>query len=177
MRDQNRCRSVNTVSVSNLKSRHQGIQKLWYTKFQISHEVIQRVNCTQNSGIVVMAMMTSYASLYDTDLRERVITYYGVIKDIIELSFNKGAGRSFCFSVTRLITTRIKQTNMASHLLTLQGQIRKLVLSFYLLWYCKHSSCRIHLISLRCCLLSQKRYIWFKYRRWMLGGSAHPNRS
>jgi len=25
--------------------------------------------------------------------------------------------------------------------LTLQGQIRKLVLSFYLLWYCKYSSC------------------------------------
>jgi len=45
-------------------------------------------NCTQNSE-VVMAATTSYASVHDNDPREGDITYYGVIKDIIELSFNK----------------------------------------------------------------------------------------
>ena len=38
-----------------------------------------------------MATTKSYASVHDTDLREGVITYYRVIKDIIELSFNEGA--------------------------------------------------------------------------------------
>ena len=36
-----------------------------------------------------MATMISYASLHDNNSREEDITYYRVIKDIIELSFNE----------------------------------------------------------------------------------------
>ena len=65
-----------------------------------------------------MATMTSYASVHDTDPRG-VITYYGVIKDIIELSFSEGCRKIICLSVIGLITTRTKQANLTSHLLTL----------------------------------------------------------
>ena len=61
-------------------------------------------------------MTTSYASMHDNDPREGDITYYAMIKDIIELSFNEGTERLFYLSVTGSIA---KQTNMASHLLTL----------------------------------------------------------
>jgi len=44
-----------------------------------------------------MAMMTSYASVHDTDPREGVITYYEVIKDSIELSFNEGRRKIVMF--------------------------------------------------------------------------------
>ena len=80
-----------------------------------------------------MATTTSYASVHDTDPREGVITYYGVIKDIIELSFNERRKKIIPFECDWADKKRTKQTNMVSHLLTLQGQIRKLVPSFYLL--------------------------------------------
>ena len=99
-------------------------------------------NYTQNSGVVVMATTTSCASVHDIDPREGVITYYGVIKDIIELSFNEGRRKIVLFGCDWLITKKTKQTNMASHLLTLQGQIKKLVPSFYHLSYCKHLHAR-----------------------------------
>ena len=54
-------------------------------------------NYTQNSRVIVMAMMTSYASVHDNDPREGVITYYGVIKNIIELSFNEGRRKIILF--------------------------------------------------------------------------------
>jgi len=66
-----------------------------------------------------MMMTTSYASVHDNDPREGVITYYGVIKNIIELSFNEGHRKIILFEHDWLITTKTNQTNMASHLLTL----------------------------------------------------------
>ena len=94
----------------------------------------EEFNCTQNSGVVVMMTTTSYASVHDNNQRGEVITYYGVIKDTLNYHSMRGARRSFCLSVIGLITTRTKQINMVSHLLTLQGQIRTLVPSFYPLW-------------------------------------------
>ena len=44
-----------------------------------------------------MAMMTSYASMHDNDQREGDITYYEVIKNIIELSFNEGCRKIVLF--------------------------------------------------------------------------------
>ena len=44
-----------------------------------------------------MAMTTSYVSVHDTDPGEGVITYYGVIKDTIELSFNEGCKKIVLF--------------------------------------------------------------------------------
>ena len=44
-----------------------------------------------------MAMTTSYTSMHNTDPREGVITYYWVIKDIIELSFNEGRQKIILF--------------------------------------------------------------------------------
>ena len=40
---------------------------------------------------------TSYASVHDNDPREGVITYYRVIKNIIELSFNEGRRKIILF--------------------------------------------------------------------------------
>ena len=76
--------------------------------FKFHKKSSKESNCTQNSRVIVMATTISYTSVDDTNPTEGVITYYEVIKDIIELSFNEGAGRSFCLSVTRLITTRTK---------------------------------------------------------------------
>jgi len=44
-----------------------------------------------------MMTTTSYASVHDNDPREGVITYYGVIKNIIELSFNEGRRKIILF--------------------------------------------------------------------------------
>ena len=55
-----------------------------------------------------MAMMTSYASVHDTDSREGVITYYGVIKDIIELSFNVGRRKIVLFECDWADNNKIK---------------------------------------------------------------------
>ena len=40
---------------------------------------------------------TSYASVHDIDPREGVLTYFGLIKDIIELSFNEGCRKIVLF--------------------------------------------------------------------------------
>ena len=53
-------------------------------------------NCTQNSGVVVMTT-TNNTNMHDNDLRKEVITYYRVIKDIIELSFNEGRRKIVLF--------------------------------------------------------------------------------
>lgn len=44
-----------------------------------------------------MATTTSYASMHDNEPREGDITYYGIIKDIIELSFNDGCKKIILF--------------------------------------------------------------------------------
>ena len=45
--------------------------------FKFCMKLSEESNCTQKK--------TSYASVHDNDPREENITYYGVIKDIIEL--------------------------------------------------------------------------------------------
>ena len=57
--------------------------------------------------------------MYDTDLREEVITYYGVIKNIIELSFNEGCKKIVLFECDWAENNKNKTYNMTSHLLTL----------------------------------------------------------
>jgi len=42
-------------------------------------------------------MTTSYESVHDNDLCEGDITYYRMIKDIIELSFNEGHRKIILF--------------------------------------------------------------------------------
>ena len=54
-------------------------------------------NCTLYNGVVVMVMTTSYASVHDNDPREEDITYYRVMKNIIELSFNDGRRKIILF--------------------------------------------------------------------------------
>ena len=66
-----------------------------------------------------MATTTSYATVHDNDLREGVITYYGVIKNIIELSFNKGCKKIVLFECDWAENNKNKTYNMTSHLLTL----------------------------------------------------------
>jgi len=42
-------------------------------------------------------MMARYISMHDNDPREGVITFYEVIKNIIELSFNEGCRKIVLF--------------------------------------------------------------------------------
>jgi hypothetical protein len=44
-----------------------------------------------------MANTTSYAGVHDNDPREGDMTYYGMIKDIIELLFNDGRSKIILF--------------------------------------------------------------------------------
>ena len=64
--------------------------------FKFRTKSSEESNCTQNSGIVVMATTISYASVHDTDPRG-VITYNGVMNDIIELLFNEGRRKIVLF--------------------------------------------------------------------------------
>ena len=43
--------------------------------FKFRTKSFEEFNCTQNSGVVVIAMTISYASVHDTDPREGDITY------------------------------------------------------------------------------------------------------
>src|SRR3954471_8648770 len=83
--------------------------------FKFQTKSSEESNCTQNSGVVVLATTTSYTGMHDNDPSERDLTYYGVIKDIIELFSMMGAERLFCLSVTGPTITRSKQTNTDSH--------------------------------------------------------------
>src|SRR3954462_6722701 len=65
--------------------------------FKFRTKSSEESNCTQNSGVVVLATTTSYTGVHDNSPRERDLTYYGVIKDIIELSFDDGCRKIVLF--------------------------------------------------------------------------------
>ena len=65
--------------------------------FKFRTKLSEESLCTQNSRVIVMATTTSYASMHDSDPREGDLTYYGVIKDIIELLFNDGRSKIILF--------------------------------------------------------------------------------
>src|SRR3954469_581280 len=65
--------------------------------FKFRTKSSEESNCTQNSGVIVLATTTSYTGVHDSDPRERDLTYYDVIKDIIKLSFDDGRRKIVLF--------------------------------------------------------------------------------
>src|SRR3954470_22831002 len=76
--------------------------------FKFRTKSSEKSNCTQNSGVVVLATTTSYTGVHDNDPRERDLTYYGVIKDIIGLSFNDGSRKIVLFECEWADNNKIK---------------------------------------------------------------------
>ena len=115
--------------------------------FKLRTKLSKESNCTQNTGVVVMAMTTSYTSVHDNDSMEGDITYYEVIKDIIELSINE--------RLRKIVDWANNKNKTDKHGFTLVDFTRtnKKTCPF-ILPSCKNSSCRIHWISLGGCLLS-----------------------
>src|SRR3954465_15053929 len=66
--------------------------------FKFRTKSSEESNCTQNSEVVMVVTTTSYTGVHENDPRKRDLTYYGVIKDIIELFSMMGAERLFCLS-------------------------------------------------------------------------------
>src|SRR3954468_21337151 len=76
--------------------------------FKFRTKSSEESNCTQNSGVVVLATTTSYTGVHDSEPRERDLTYYGVIKDIIELSFDDGRRKIVLFECDWADNNKIK---------------------------------------------------------------------
>src|SRR3954471_15504219 len=76
--------------------------------FKFRTKSSEESNCTQNSGVVVLATMTSYTGVHDNDPRKRDLTYYGIIKDIIELSFDDGRRKIVLFECDWADNNKIK---------------------------------------------------------------------
>jgi len=102
-----------------------------------------------------MEMTTNYVNVHDSDPREGDITYYGVIKDIIELSFNDGFRKIVLFEYDWTANNKNKTDKYGFTLVDFTKPNKKLVPSFYHLCYCKHSLCWIYAICLEWCPLSQ----------------------
>src|SRR3954471_222946 len=112
--------------------------------FKFRKKSSEESNCTQNSGVIVLATTTSYTGVHDSYPRERDLTYYGVIKDIIELSFDDGRKKIVLFERDWADNNKIKTDKYGFTLVVSLCLRRKLVPSFYRLRYCKPFSCRIH---------------------------------
>src|SRR3954470_21493795 len=76
--------------------------------FKFRTKSSEESNCTQNSGVVVLATTTSYTGVHDSDPRKRDLTYYGIIKDIIELSFDNGRRKIVLFECDWADNNKIK---------------------------------------------------------------------
>ncbi len=55
--------------------------------FRFIPQYRERGSCTQNSGVVVTSMTTSYASAKDRNPLEGNVDYYGILTDILELDY------------------------------------------------------------------------------------------